>query len=146
LSTPSSPRRGSAFVVIWTVLLTGLATGALCCLLALMIKLDPAWLMLPCAFAIGAFVRWQGYRGARGATIAASAMLLGVLYTEYLYAAVRIADMLGFSLRDTLFKMDWRLAWQIVAGNFSVWELAALLLAPALAALTATYGTRQQAQ
>ena len=142
MSVSIPPRRGGALVVIGSVLLTGLASGALCCLLALMIKLDPAWLMPPCAFAIGAFVRWQGYRGARGAIIAGGAMLLSVLYTEYLYAAVRMADMLGFPLRDTLFKMDWRLAWQIAAGNFRVWELAASILAPVLAAITATRGSR----
>ena len=129
MPTPTPPPRGGAFVATGTVLLTGLAAGALCCLLALMIKLDPAWLMLPCAFAIGAFVRWQGYRGARGAIIAACTMLLSMLYTEYLYAAVRIADMLGFALRDTLFKMDWRLAWQLVRGNLSGTALAALVLA-----------------
>lgn len=145
MSSPTPPQRGGAFVVIGIVLLTGLAAGALCCLFALMIKLDPAWLMLPCAFAIGAFVRWQGYRGARGAIIAASTMLLSVLYTEYLYAAVRVADMLGFALRDTLFKMDWRLAWQVAAANFSLWEMATVLLAPVLAAATASLrGIRRQ--
>jgi hypothetical protein len=145
LSTPNSSRRGGAFVVIGTVLLTGLAAGALCCLLALMVKLDPAWLMLPFAVAIGAFVRWQNYRGARGAIIAVSAMLLSLLYTEYLYAAVRIADMRGFPLRDTLFKMDWTLAWQIIAGNFSGWEAISSLLAPFVAMLV-TVRTRRTAR
>jgi len=130
--TPTPPPRGGALVATGTVLLTGLAAGALCCLLALLIKLDPAWLMLPSALGIGAFVRWQGYRGARAALIAATAMLLGVLYTEYLYAAVRIADMLGFPLRDTLFKMDWRLAWQIVRGSFGL--IGAINIACALIA------------
>jgi len=50
---------------------------------------------------------------------------------------VRIADMLGFPLRDTLFKMDWRLAWQIGAANFAAWKIAALALAPVLAAAIA---------
>ena len=137
MPTPTRPSRGGALVATGTVLLTGLAAGALCCLLALLIKLDPAWLMLPSALGIGAFVRWQGYRGARAALIAATAMLLGVLYTEYLYAAVRMADMLGFPLRDTLFKMDWRLAWQIGAANFAAWKIAVLALAPVLAAAIA---------
>lgn len=142
MPTPTPPQRGGAFVVIGTVLLTGLAAGALCCLLALIVKLDPAWLMLPCAFATGAFVRWQGYRGARGALIAASTMLLSVLYTEYLYAAVRVADMLGFPLRDTLFKMDWRLAWQIVRGNFGL--IGAINIACALIAAPTIVRLSQQ--
>ena len=116
------------------MLLTGLAGGALCCLLALMLKQDLVWLMLPIAIAIGAFMRWQRFDGARGAITAACAMLICIVYAEYLYAAVRMADMLGFPLRDTLFKMDWRLAWQIVRGNAGAGEIAVLVLAPAIAA------------
>jgi hypothetical protein len=134
LSTPTSPRRGGAFVVLAITLLTGLAGGALCCLLALAIKQEPIWLMLPMAVVIGAFVRWQDYRGLRGALVAAAAMLLCVLYTQYIYAAVRMADMLGFPLRDTLFKLDWRLAWQIVRSNSGIVEAAILVFAPAIAA------------
>lgn len=126
----STPRvRGNMFVLLTTVLLTGLAAGALCCLLALMIRQDPVWLMLPFAIAIGAFMRWQRFDGARGALAALSAMLICVIYTEYLYAAVRMADMLGFPLRDTFFKMDWRLAWQLVRGNLNGMSLAAIVLA-----------------
>jgi len=68
-------------------------------------------------------------------------MLLGVLYTEYLYAAVRIADMLGFPLRDTLFKMDWRLAWQIMQGNSGAVEVVVLVSAPIIAATIAGRAT-----
>jgi hypothetical protein len=135
--TPTRPPRDGTLVATGTVLLTGLAAGALCCLLALLIKLDPAWLMLPSALGIGAFVRWQGYRGARAALIAATAMLLGVLYTEYLYAAVRMADMLGFPLRDTLFKMDWRLAWQITEAHVGASQLLVCAFAILLAVVSA---------
>jgi hypothetical protein len=127
LISPITPQRGGTFVLIATVLLTGLASGALACLLALMIKQDPSWLMLPFGIAIGAFTRWQGHRGARGGIAAAAAMLICLGYTQYLYAAVRMADMLGFPLRDTLFKMDWRLAWQIVSANFGAWNGAGLI-------------------
>ncbi len=137
MPTPTRPPRDGTLVATGTVLLTGLAAGALCCLLALLIKLDPAWLMLPSALGIGAFVRWQGYRGARAALIAATAMLLGVLYTEYLYAAVRIADMLGFPLRDTLFKMDWRLAWQITEAHVGASQLLVCAFAILLAVVSA---------
>ena len=125
-------------------LLTGLAGGALACLLALAIKQEPTWLMLPMALVIGAFVRWQNYRGLRGALIAAAAMLLCVIYTQYLYAAVRMADMLGFPLRDTLFRLDWRLAWQMVRANFGVWDAAALVMAPIVAGLFGASSTEHE--
>jgi hypothetical protein len=129
-------------VLLATVLLTGLAAGALCCLLALMIKQDPVWLTLPFAFGIGAFMRWQHFSGARGVLAAAAAMLICVVYMEYLYAAVRMADMLGFPLRDTFFRMDWRLALQIVRGNSSAWHVLAMAGAPLAAALIASRGRR----
>ena len=134
MSTPVPPPRGGTFVLFATALLTGLAGGALCCLLALVIKQDPIWLMLPTAFAIGAFMRWQRFNGAPGAIAAAGAMLICVVYTEYIYAAVRMADMLGFPLRDTLFRVDWKLALQIARANAGVVEAAVLVLAPAIAA------------
>lgn len=133
-----SPPRGGVFVLLATTLLTGLATGALCCLLALMIKQDPIWLMLPTAFAIGAFMRWQRFNGARGALAAASAMLVCVIYAEYIYAAVRMADMLGFPLRDTLFKLDWGLAWQIARAQLGPWQAAVYALALVLAGVIAS--------
>jgi len=142
LSTPTSPRRGGAFVVCAITLLTGLATGALACLLALAIQQEPIWLMLPAALVIGAFVRWQDYRGLRGALVAAIATLICVVYAEYIYAAVRMADMLGFPLRDTLFKLDWRLAWQIVRGNSGIAQAAILVLTPGIAAAMTWRTTR----
>jgi len=133
LSIPSSSSHG-ALVLCATALLTGLAAGALCCLLALMIKQDPIWLMLPIAVIIGALMRWQRFDGARGAAAAAGAMLICIVYTEYLYAAVRMADMLGFPLRDTLFRMDWRLSWQLSFADFSAWKSIISAFSPALAA------------
>lgn len=135
LPNPNPRPRSGMLMLLATMLLTGLAAGALCCLLALMIRQDPVWLTLPCALAIGAFMRWQRFVGMRGALAAAGAMLIGVVYMEYLYAAVRMADMLGFPLRDTLFKMDWQLAWQIVRGNSGMINGAVLVSAIVIAAL-----------
>jgi hypothetical protein len=121
-------------VLLATTLLSGLAAGALSCLLALAIKADPGWLSLPFALGIGAFMRWQGYRGVGGSVAAAAAVLICLIYAQYLYAAVRMADMLGFPLRDTLFKMDWHLAWQIVAANLGAWDMVVFAISPLLAA------------
>lgn len=134
MASPTLPRRGGSIVIVATALLSGLAAGALSCLLALMIKRDPSWLMLPFAFAIGVFVQWQGYRGARSAFAAAGAMLICLVYAQYLYAAVRMADTLGFPLRDTLFKMDFSLVWQMIQANFSAWDALTFVLTPLLAA------------
>lgn len=134
MSSPDSSPRGGAFTLCATALLTGLAGGALSCLIALAIKQDPVWLMPPLGLAIGTFMRWQRFAGARGALAAAGAMLVCIVYAEYLYAAVRMADMLGFPLRDTFFRMDWRLAWQLVRSNTNALDALVLIAAPLLAA------------
>jgi hypothetical protein len=133
LNTPTPPRRSGSIALFGSVLLSGLAAGALACLLALTLGRDPIWLMLPCALGIGWLMRWQGYSGTRGAIAAAVATLICIVYTQYLYAAVRMADMLGFPLRDTLFKMDLRLGWQIVHANIGLADLVVLVAAVATA-------------
>ena len=56
-------------------------------------------------------------------------MLIAFVYAQYLFAAVRLAQMLGFALRNTLFKMDWGLAWQAASANLAMWDFVALAAA-----------------
>ena len=114
---------------IVTAIMCGLAAGALWCLLALAIDHDPTFLIVPLAIGLALFLRWQGYQGRRGALCAVAATLLAFVYAQYLFAAVRIAQMLGFSLRSTLFKMDFALAWQATRANLSAWDIGLLVLA-----------------
>jgi hypothetical protein len=120
---------------IITAIMCGLAAGALWCLLALAIDHDATFLIVPLAIVLALFLRWQGYDGPRGAVCAVAAILLAFIYAQYLFAAVRIAQMLGFPLRSTLFKMDFALAWQATRANLSVWDLGLLLLACVVATL-----------
>ena len=119
---------------IVTAIMCGLAAGALWCLLALAIDRDPTFLIVPLAIVLAFFLRWQGYHGRRGAICAVAATLLAFVYAQYLFAAVRIAQMLGFPLRSTLFKMDFALAWQATRANLSAWDMALVPLACAAAA------------
>jgi hypothetical protein len=119
---------------IVTAIMCGLAAGALWCLLALAIDHDPTFLIVPLAIALALFLRWQGYNGRRGAICAVAATLLAFVYAQYLFAAVRIAQMLGFPLRSTLFKLDFALAWQATRANLSAWDMGLLVLACVAAA------------
>jgi hypothetical protein len=125
LRNPSTGR----FSTIAAVLLGGLAAGALWCLLALGLSRGGEFLIVPLGGAIGLYFRWLGFRGARGAICATSAVLIAFAYAQYLFAAVRVAQILGFSLRSTLFKMDWGLAWQAAGANLSIWDCVALAAA-----------------
>jgi hypothetical protein len=117
-----------------SILLGGLAAGALWCLLSLYTERDTTALIVPLALGIAVFMRWQGYRGRHGAVCAVTATLLAFVYAQYLFAAVRIAQMLGFPLRSTLFKMDFALGWQVVRVNLHAGDISLLVLACVVAA------------
>jgi hypothetical protein len=112
-----------------TSAIAGLAAGALWCLLALGLTRGAEFLIVPLGGAIGLYFRWLGFRGTRGAICAASAVLIAFVYAQYLFAAVRVAQILGFALRNTLFKMDWGLARQAASANIGTWDLVALAIA-----------------
>jgi hypothetical protein len=120
--------------MIFSVLLCGLAAGALWCLLSLGIDRGVGTLIVPLAFGIGIYFRWLGLVGARGAIGAIASILIAFVYAQYLFAAVRVAQTLGFPLRSTLFKMDLGLAWQVTRGNLALIDFAALILACVVAA------------
>jgi hypothetical protein len=129
-----SPRQrgGSTFTLFASIVLSGLAAGALWCLLSLGIEHGIGLLIVPLALAIGVYFRWLGYRGLRGAGGAIAAVLIAFVYAQYLFAAVRVAQMLGFPLRSTLFTMDAGMAWQVSRGNLGALDLLSLLVACAL--------------
>ena len=136
-SSPAAPTprgRGGLFAAIASALLGGLAAGALWCLLSLYTERDTTALIVPIAFGLAAFLRWQGLSGRRGTLCAVAATLLAFVYAQYLFAAVRIAQMLGFPLRSTLFKMDFALAWQVFRTHLGVWDVGLLVLGCAVAA------------
>lgn len=117
-----------------TSAIAGLAAGALWCLLALGLTRGAEFLIVPLGGAIGLYFRWLGFRGTRSAICATSAVLIAFVYAQYLFAAVRVAQILGFALRNTLFEMDWGLALQAASANLGAWDLVWLLLACAVAA------------
>jgi|SRR5579883_604289 hypothetical protein len=123
---PSTPPRPGLLATLANVLMCGLAAGAVWCLLSLPVELDTGLLIVPFAIAIAAYLRWQGHRGRGGAWCALAATLIAFAYAQYLFAAVRIASLLGFPLRDTLFKTDLGLAWPIIRAHLRLVDLAAL--------------------
>ena len=139
MSSPSVTERGSFLALTACVLLSGLAAGAIWCLLSLLVDVDTTVLLVPLAFAIGRFLRWQGFGHRRGAIGAVIATLIAFVYAQYICAAMRMADMLGFPLRDTLFKMDFRFAWRVVRSTLSGWDLVILIAAVAVAVITTAW-------
>jgi len=128
-----APARVGVFTAVASVLFAGLATGALWCLLSLGLRRGEVLLILPLAALVGVYFRWLGLVGVRGALCAGASILLGFAYAQYLFAAVRIAQMLGFPLRSTLFSMDAGLAWQAMRANVGAMDFVVLLSALVIA-------------
>lgn len=128
---PTTPSRKTPglFSCLATTAIAGLATGALWCLLALGLSRGGEFLIVPLGAAIGLYFRWLGFSGKRGTICATSAALIAFAYAQYLFAAVRVAQMLGFSLRNTLFRMDFGLAWQGALANLVALDFFALATA-----------------
>jgi hypothetical protein len=122
-------KRGSLAALIAAIVLSGLAAGALWCLLSIFIDTQSAIVLIAFAAVIGWFMRWLDYADRRGATGAVIATLIAFVYAQYLFAAVRMANLLGFPLRDTLFRMDLPYAWRLVQGSVSAWDFAFLVFA-----------------
>ena len=131
IADPARARVGT-FTAIASVLFAGLASGALWCLLSLGLRRGEVLLILPLAFGVGVYFRWLGLVGVRGAVCAIGSILLAFAYAQYLFAAVRIAQMLGFPLRSTLFSMDAGLAWQAMRANVGVVDFVVLAAALAI--------------
>lgn len=134
---PRNPS-GGLFSAILATLLGGLSCGALWCLLALSLAHGAGLLIVPLGAAIGYYFRWLGFPGKRGTICAIAAVLIAFVYAQYLFAAVRVAQMLGFSLRATLFRMDLGLAWQGALANVRAWNFLWLSVACGLAAIIAS--------
>ena len=115
-------------------LLSGLSAGALWCLLSIYIDTQSAATLIGFAALIGLFMRWLDYADHRGATAAVIATLIAFVYAQYLFAAVRMANLLGFPLRDTLFRMDLPYAWRIVRDSVNASAIGYTVLACVVAA------------
>ena len=137
-SNPTRTKRGSAFALIAATLLSGLAAGALWCLLSIFIDSESVIVLIAFAGLIGLFMRWQGYADRRGAIGAVAATLIAFVYAEYLFSAVRMANLLGFPLRDTLFRMDLPYAWRIARNGVTWWDIGFALIACVVAVVATT--------
>jgi hypothetical protein len=118
-----------------TALMAALASGAVWCVLVLRTGHELTLL----AFVIAAVIAWvlrvNGYAGTRlGATLAALCTGFSVFYAQCLLAVGDVAQAMGFSLRDTIFRIGMDFALAVVKGRIAPWQTASYVLAMAFAA------------
>ncbi len=114
-----------AFAVLVSALLGGLAGGVSWCFLSLWLPWFATFWIVPIAVALALSARWQGYRGGAAILCTLLAIAIAFVYAEYLFGAVRIADSMGLSLREALFKAGFGLTADIAWANLRTWDLLA---------------------
>ena len=138
-SAPNTSNRAAprAIAILVSALLGGMAGGVAWCFLSLWLPWFAQFWIVPIAIVLAVSARWQGYR--EGAAIACTllAVVIAFAYAQYLFGAVRIADSMGLSLREALFKAGFGLTADVALGNLRASDgiaLATALLAGAIAA------------
>lgn len=114
-----------------STIFSAMAGGALWCFASISTRYDTDFLIIPIGFALGAFLRWQGFCGKQAMLCAAASTTLAFAYAQYLFGAVRIAQTLGYPLREALFKADFALIADIAWANLhlSDWIMLAIAIA-----------------
>ena len=125
----TTPASFGAIAVLISALLGGLAGGVSWCFLSLWLPWFATFWIVPIGAAIAAFARWQGYRGGAAIACTVLATLIAFVYAQYLFGAVRIADSMGLSLREALFKAGFGLTADIAWANLRASDWAALAVA-----------------
>ena len=125
----SNSVKASAIAILVSALLGGLAGGVAWCFLSLWLPWNVQFWIVPIGVLLAASVRWQGYRG--GAAIACTVLAIAIafVYAQYLFGAVRIADSMGLSLREALFKAGFGLTADIAWANLRMIDCVALGIA-----------------
>jgi len=137
IMTISPSRR--ATVGLWlgfaTAMMSALAVGAVWCVLVLRTGYEHTWFALLCALVIAWILRANGFAGSRiGAALAALCTALACVYAQCLLAIGDVAHAMGFSLRDTLYRIGVDFVLAIASGRISPWQTATYVLAMVLSA------------
>jgi hypothetical protein len=132
------PRKRSK-IGLWlgfaTAMMSALAGGAVWCVLVLRTGYELTWFSLLCAIVIAWALRSNGFAGSRlGAALAALCTALACIYAQCLLAVGDVAQAMGFSLRDTLYRIGVDFVVAVATGRISPWQSTMYLLSMAISA------------
>ena len=116
-------------------MMSALAGGAVWCVLVLRSGYELTWFALVCAIVIAWALRANGFAGSRvGAGLAALCTALACVYAQCLLAVGDVAQAMGFSLRETLYRIGVDFAVAVASGRISPWQSAIYALSMAISA------------
>jgi hypothetical protein len=133
-----APRKKSA-LGLWlgfaTAMMSALAGGAVWCVLVLRIGYELTWFAIVVAIVVAWALRANGFAGSRvGAALAALCTALACIYAQCLLAVGDVAQAMGFSLRETLYRIGVDFAVAVATGRISAWQTALYVLSMAFSA------------
>ena len=105
------------------------------CVLVLRSGYELTWFALVCAIVIAWALRANGFAGSRvGAALAVLCTALACTYAQCLLAIGDVAQAMGFSLRDTLYRIGVDFVVAVATGRISPWQTAIYVLSMAVSA------------
>jgi len=118
-----------------TAMMSALAGGAVWCVLVLRTGYDLTWFALVCAIVVAWALRANGFAGSRGgAALAALCTALACIYAQCLLAVGDVAQAMGYSLRETLYRIGVDFAVAVATGRISPWQTALYVLSMGISA------------
>ena len=118
-----------------TAMMSALAGGAVWCVLVLRTGYELTWFALVCAIVVAWALRANGFAGSRiGAALAALCTALACTYSQCLLAVGDVAQAMGFSLRETLYRIGVDFAVAVATGRISPWQTAIYVVSMAISA------------
>jgi len=118
-----------------TAMMSALAGGAVWCVLVLRTGYEFTWFALVCAIVVAWALRANGFAGSRiGAALAALCTALACTYSQCLLAVGDVAQAMGFSLRETLYRIGVDFAVAVATGRISPWQTAIYVVSMAISA------------
>ena len=133
-----TPRKRSS-LGLWlgfaTAMMSALAGGAVWCVLVLRTGYELTWFALVCAIVVAWALRANGFAGSRlGAALAALCTALACVYSQCLLAVGDVAQAMGFSLRETLYRIGVDFVVAVASGRISPLQTACYVIAMLLSA------------
>ena len=133
-----APRKRST-LSLWlgfaTAMMSALAGGAVWCVLVLRTGHELTWFALVCALVVAWALRANGFGGSRaGAALAALCTALACIYAQCLLAVGDVAQAMGYSLRETLYRIGVDFAVAVATGRISPWQTALYVLSMGISA------------
>lgn len=135
MTLPSQPLSAIVLGII-SILMSALAIGAVWCAAAAWGGIRSSWFILPAGIALVQIIRVQRLvQYAWSPALLVVSILLTYFYAQYLFAIIRIANLMGIPFKNTLLNISLDMACDLIWINFHLTDLVWITLSMTLSLL-----------